>query len=183
MLDEGIMRDVNNNEVNFRDAIVIATSNAGADRISEYVTRGYKLEQFEEQFINELISSHIFHPEFLNRFDEIVVFSPLSKAELLRVVDLILAGVNKTLESQKVTVAVSTEAKQYLVESGYDPRLGARPMRRVIQKAVENIVAKEVLSGNAQPGDTVQIGLDQVQSILDKNRLANAIIAGEETTK
>ncbi len=183
MLDEGIMRDVNNNEVNFRDAIVIATSNAGAERISEYVGRGYKLEQFEEQFINELISSHIFHPEFLNRFDEIVVFSPLSKSELLRVVDLILAGVNKTLESQKVAVAVSPEAKQYLVESGYDPRLGARPMRRVIQKAVENIVAKEVLSGNAQPGDTVQIDLEQVKSILDKNRLATAIMSGEDTTK
>lgn len=183
MLDEGIMRDINNNEVNFRDAIVIATSNAGAERISEYVGRGYKLEQFEDQFVNELISSHIFHPEFLNRFDEIVVFSPLSKSDLLQVVDLILAGVNKTLENQKVSVAVSSEAKQYLVESGYDPRLGARPMRRVIQKAVENIVAKEVLSGNAQPGDTVQIDLEQVKAILDKNRLANAIMAGEDTTK
>lgn len=183
MLDEGIMRDINNNEVSFRDAIVIATSNAGAERINEYISRGYKLEQFEDQFVNELISSRIFHPEFLNRFDEIVVFGTLSKSELLQVVDLILKGVNKTLENQKVSVVVSPEAREYLVEAGYDPRLGARPMRRVIQKAVENIVAKEVLSGNTQAGDTVQIDLEQVKAILDKSRLADAIMAGEDAAK
>jgi ATP-dependent Clp protease ATP-binding subunit ClpC len=95
LLDEGILRDIRNREVSFRDTVVIATSNAGSDRIQEYLARGYSLEQFEEKFISELISSHLFHPEFLNRFDEIVVFGSLTKPELLKVVDLILESVNK----------------------------------------------------------------------------------------
>ena len=78
-----------NREISFRDTIVIATSNAGADRIREYIERGYQLEQFEQTFINELINANLFRPEFLNRFDEIVLFRPLGKEELLQVVDLI----------------------------------------------------------------------------------------------
>lgn len=168
LLDEGILRDEKNREVSFRDAIIIATSNAGADRIREYIDRGYKLEQFEEEFTNELISSDIFKPEFINRFDEIVVFKPLGKKELLQVVDLMIAGVNKTLEVQKVRVSVDSEAKQILVERGYDPRLGARPMRRVVQKAVENTVAKRMLSGEVAPGSTLQITKQDVEAILSK---------------
>ncbi|MFZ1258810.1 MAG: AAA family ATPase [Candidatus Saccharimonas sp.] len=162
LLDEGILRDVKNREISFRDAIVIATSNAGADRIREFVDRGYSVEQFEPDFINELISSNQFRPEFLNRFDEIVVFRPFTKDELLQVLDLILAGVNKTLEVQKVSVEVDPDAKAILVEKGYDPRLGARPMRRVVQKAVENTIAKKMLSGSVQPGDCITISAEQI---------------------
>lgn len=176
LLDEGILRDINNREVSFRDAIVIATSNAGADRIREYIQRGYKLEQFEQQFVDDLISSGQFKPEFLNRFDEIVTFGSLSKDELLRVVDLIISGVNKTLEQQKVRVEVAEDAKRLLVERGYDPRLGARPMRRVVQRAVENTVAKLVLGGQAQPGSTVEITYDQVAQILGSRDKANDIL-------
>jgi ATP-dependent Clp protease ATP-binding subunit ClpA len=176
VLDEGILRDVKNREVSFRDAIIIATSNAGADRIREYIERGMDIEQFEDQFVDELINSNQFRPEFLNRFDEIVMFRPLTKVELLQVVDLILVGVNKTLALQKVSVVVSLEAKQYLVESGYDPRLGARPMRRVVQKAVENTVAKKVLSGEVQPGGVVNIDLDTVKSLVDNKKSADEII-------
>ncbi len=180
MLDEGIMRDIKNREVSFRDAIIVATSNAGADRIREYIERGYNLEQFEEKLIDELINSNQFRPEFLNRFDEIVVFRPLDKNELIQVVDLILAGVNKTLELQKVKVEVAADAKQYLVEAGYDPRLGARPMRRVIQRAVENTVAKQVLSGAVEAGSVVQITLEQVKQILDTKVAAYEIVEGNK---
>ena len=162
LLDEGILRDIKNREVSFRDAIVIATSNAGAERIREYIERGYKLEQFERQFIDELISSNQFRPEFLNRFDEIVIFKPLEKPELMQVIDLMLAGVNKTLALQKISVEVEPDAKSYLVEKGYDPRLGARPLRRVVQQTVENTVAKKMLEGSAMPGSVVTITLDQV---------------------
>ena len=163
LLDEGILRDAKNREISFRDAIVIATSNAGADRIREYIERGYQLEQFEQQFINELINANLFRPEFLNRFDEIVLFRPFTPAELVQVLDLVLAGVNKTLAPQKVSVDVADDAKQLLVQKGYDPRLGARPMRRVVQKAVENTVAKQMLAGSVNPGDTVHITLEQVE--------------------
>ena len=166
LLDEGILRDENNREISFRDTIVIATSNAGADRIREYIERGYQLEQFEQTFINELINANLFRPEFLNRFDEIVLFRPLGKEELLQVVDLILAGVNKTLAPQKIQVAVEEEGKKLLVEAGYDPRLGARPMRRVVQRAVENTVAKQMLAGTVAPGSTTIITADQIRQIL-----------------
>lgn len=169
LLDEGILRDVKNREVSFRDAIVIATSNAGADRIREYIDRGYEVEQFEANFVNELINTNQFRPEFLNRFDEIVVFRPFKKEELIQVLDLILASVNKTLDVQKVSVVVEDDAKLLLVDKGYDPRLGARPMRRVVQKAVENTVARQMLSGHVNPGDIITITLDQVKQIFDTN--------------
>ena len=176
LLDEGILRDARNREVSFRDTIVIATSNAGADRIQEYLHRGYDLAQFEDKFVDELISSNLFHPEFLNRFDEIVVFAPLNKAELLKVVDLILVDVNKNLSEQKITVTVSQDAKAYLVEAGYDPRLGARPMRRVVQRSVENTVAKMMLAKEVQAGGSIEISLEQVKDLLDKHAQAEEII-------
>ncbi len=167
LLDEGILRDIKNREVSFRDAIVIATSNAGADRIREYIERGYKLQDFEQQFTDELISSNQFRPEFLNRFDEIVIFRPLEKPELVQVIDLILAGINKQMELQKIGVSVTDDAKLYLVDKGYDPRLGARPMRRVVQRAVENLVAKQMLTGAVAPGSVITITREQVQAVLD----------------
>ena len=166
LLDEGILRDENNREISFRDSIIIATSNAGADRIREYIERGYQLEQFEQTFINELINANLFRPEFLNRFDEIVLFRPLGKDELLQVIDLILAGINKTLEPQKIRVAVDDEGKKILVEAGYDPRLGARPMRRVVQRAVENTFAKQMLAGTVAPGSTTIITAEQIRATL-----------------
>lgn len=177
LLDEGILRDVRNREVSFRDTIVIATSNAGADRIQEFLHRGYSLQQFEDHFVDELIGGGLFHPEFLNRFDEIVVFGPLQKQELLQVVDLILADVNKNLAEQKVTVTVAGDVKEYLVEVGYDPRLGARPMRRVVQRAVENTVAKLMLEQKVTPGGSIEISLEQVKSMLDKKQTADEIAA------
>ena len=179
LLDEGILRDAKNREISFRDAIVIATSNAGADRIREYIERGYRLEQFEQQFINELISSNQFRPEFLNRFDEIVLFRPFTPAELVQVLDLILAGVNKTLLPQKVSVTVDDDAKQLLVQQGYDPRLGARPMRRVVQKAVENTIAKLMLSGAVNPGDSVNIDAEQVRRIFEESESQVAPLQGD----
>lgn len=174
LLDEGILRDINNREVSFRDAIVIATSNAGADRIRQYIEAGWHLEDFESRFIDELINSNQFRPEFLNRFDEITVFRPLNQDELLQVIDLILAGINKTLAQQKVSLSVSDDAKRLLVQTGYDPRMGARPMRRIVQKAVENIIAKRMLGGQVMPGEVVQITLQDVQSVLGQERVPRA---------
>ena len=101
----------------------------------------------------------------------------MSKEELLQVVDLILAGINKTLALQKISVNVAQDAKVFLVNKGYDPRLGARPMRRVVQRAVENTVAKQMLSGSVNPGSTVEITLAQVEQILGKEEEANRLAA------
>jgi ATP-dependent Clp protease ATP-binding subunit ClpA len=164
LLDEGILRDIRNCEVSFRDAIIIATSNAGADRIRQHIEAGEELAQFEEQFVDELIESGQFRPEFLNRFDEIVLFRPLTKDELLQVVDLILAGVNQTMSLQKITVKVEDDAKRLLVDKGYDPRLGARPMRRMVQRTVENLVAKTMLGGDVAPGSVIHITKADIES-------------------
>ncbi len=157
VLDEGILRDEKNREISFRDTIIIATSNAGANTIREKITSGIKIEDFKEEFLEDLISSNEFKPEFLNRFDEICLFKPLSKEDLIDILDLIITSTNKTLEPQKISVAISPEAKQILIEKGYDPKMGARPMRRIVQKTVENIVAAAILSGAATPGSTLTI--------------------------
>ena len=157
VLDEGILRDEKNREVSFRDAIIIATSNAGSERIQELISRGYDSTSAEEIIVNDLIASREFRPEFLNRFDEIVVFEPLTKENLMQIIDLMIVGVNKTLAGQKITVSVTPEAKILLANLGYDPKLGARPMRRVIQRVVENTIARKMLSGEAQAGSNIEI--------------------------
>lgn len=168
LLDEGMLRDSQNKPVSFRDAIIIATSNAGADKIREHIAVGEQLEQFEGSFIDGLIDSNVFRPEFINRFDETVLFRPLSINELKQVVDLILIGINKTLAAQKVSVQLTDAAKGFLAETGYDPRLGARPLRRVTQRSIENIMAQKLLSGSVQPGTVVQLDVAELQTALDK---------------
>ena len=158
MLDEGVMRDSDNKAVSFKDAIVIATSNAGADEIRSKIDSGQDI--VEAEFVEHLISQGAFAPEFINRFDEVVIFKPLDQNELTSVVDLILESVNKNLDTQKVRVEVSPEAKKWLVDKGYDSKLGARPMRRVVQRYVENTVAKKLLDQSLQSGGVIKLGID-----------------------
>ncbi|MCQ2568751.1 MAG: AAA family ATPase [Candidatus Saccharibacteria bacterium] len=166
LLDEGILRDIKNREVSFRDTIVIATSNAGADKIRDYIDQGLTMTEVKDELTNELIKTGAFKPEFLNRFDEICAFEPLSKEALIQIIDLILKGVNKTLEPQKISVTVDEGGKKLLVDAGYDPKLGARPMRRIVQKTVENIVAKNVLSGEAESGEKIHITTEMIRNEL-----------------
>ena len=163
LLDEGILRDEKNREISFRDCIIIATSNAGANEIREKITSGAKIEDFKDAFLENLISNSEFKPEFLNRFDEICLFKPLSKEDLSQVLDLIIASTNKTLSTQKISVTLDPAAKQILIDKGYDPKMGARPMRRIVQKTVENIVAEAILSGHATPGSTLHITPNEIE--------------------
>lgn len=168
MLDEGVLRDSANKPISFRDAIIIATSNAGAEQIRAHIEKGEALEQFESQFVDELISSNVFRPEFLNRFDEIVLFRPLKKEELIQLVDLLMIRLNKTLADRKVNVTLTQRAKELLAERGYDPRLGARPLRRVMQRAVENIVAQKLLANQVMPGQSLQLDAPELHQALDE---------------
>ncbi|HMT39551.1 MAG TPA: AAA family ATPase, partial [Candidatus Saccharibacteria bacterium] len=158
LLDEGELTDDSGRKISFREAIVICTSNAGADEIRSRIESGQALEQFEKQFIDSIINQHLFKPELMNRFDEIVLFRPLNKEELLQVAYLLIKSVNVQMEKQKISISLTEAAYQFLVESGYDPRLGARPMRRAVQRLVENTLAKRLLSGSIQKG--AQITLD-----------------------
>ena len=157
LLDEGNLTDTQNHPASFKDAIVIATSNAGSDEIRAHIEAGEDLKDFEAAFTNSLIDSGAFRPELLNRFDEIVLFRPLNEPELGQVVKLMINEVNKTLANQKITVALTDAAAAELVTAGYDPRLGARPMRRMVQRRVEDTIAEMILKGTAQPGDTITL--------------------------
>jgi ATP-dependent Clp protease ATP-binding subunit ClpC len=171
MLDEGILRDADNKQVSFKDAIIIATSNAGADIIRGHIEKGESLEQFEDAFVDELINKQVFRPEFLNRFDEVVLFRPLTKDELVQVVDLIVKSINRTLAGQKVSVKLTEKAKQLLAEAGYDPRLGARPLRRVAQRSIENVLAQKLLGGTATPCTVITLDAPELQAALDKRKI------------
>ncbi len=170
LLDEGTLRDSQNKVVSFKDAIVIATSNAGADKIRAHIDAGEQLEQFEEKFINELIDANIFRPEFINRFDETVLFRPLTISELTQVVDLIVTSINKTLAAQKVSVSLTNKAKEFLANAGYDPRLGARPLRRVTQRSIENIMAQRLLAGSVQPGSVINLDVTELEDALNQRQ-------------
>ncbi len=162
LLDEGQLTDTDGRSASFKDAIIIATSNAGANIIREQIERDAELASFEKQFINQLITSQQFKPELLNRFDEIVLFRPLTPPELLEVVSLMMSEVNATLANQNITVELTQAAAQKVVETGYDPRLGARPMRRALQSIVEDSIAARILSGQTNPGDHVVLDLPDI---------------------
>lgn len=157
LLDEGQLTDNQGGPTSFKNCIIIATSNAGAQDIRNRVQGGQNLESFEAEFIEKMINSGQFKPELLNRFDEIVLFRPLLPNELFQIVNIMMKEVNKTLKNQNIYVELTDEAIKKIVEVGYDPRLGARPMRRVIQRAVEDKIAKEILANKILPGDHVKL--------------------------
>ncbi len=162
LLDEGQLTDSNGRVVSFKDSVVIATSNAGADSIRKHIDAGEQLEQFEQVLTDELINSGQFKPELLNRFDEIVLFRPLTPGELAQVVRLMLNDINHTLAAQNISTELTDAAIAKIVAAGNDPRLGARPMRRMLQKAVENTVAEKILRGGARPGDHLKLDVNDL---------------------
>ncbi len=163
LLDEGQLTDASGRVASFRDCVIIATSNAGANTIRERISAGEKVESLESVLTDELINSGQFKPELLNRFDEIVVFRPLDQTELLQVVALMLKEVNSTLATQNITLELTPEAAAKIVEVGYDPKLGARPMRRALQSAVEDTIANRILSGTTNPGDQITLDVQDLK--------------------
>lgn len=162
LLDEGQLTDVSGKPASFRNAIIILTSNAGSKDILARISGGQTLDNFERPLINQLIEQGIFRAELVNRFDEIVLFRPLNMNELMQVAQLMLGEVNQTLANQNISVELTQPALEALVRAGYDPQFGARPMRRVIQRTVENAMATKILSNEAQPGSKVTLDVSDM---------------------
>ncbi len=181
MLDEGSLSDSNGQKVNFKEAIIICTSNAGADDIRRRIEAGQSLEQFEKEFEDEIINKNYFRPELINRFDEVVLFRPLNKPELKQIVDLLLIQFNKTMENQGIKVALADDAKDFIVETGYDPRLGARPMRRAMQSLVENVVAAKILRGEVGAGNVINLSLNEIKGLPSDQASPSAANASSDT--
>lgn len=162
MLDEGRLTDETGKAASFKNAVVICTSNAGSAEISQRVGGGDTLEGFERPLIEKLIGQGLFKPELVNRFDEVVLFRPLNEQELAKVAAIMINDVNKNLSKQNVSVKLTDAALAQLVKAGYDPEFGARPMRRTIQKMVEDNVANRILSGQAKPGATITLDVSDL---------------------
>ena len=155
LLDEGKLTDISGKTASFKACIIIATSNAGAEAIKALPADTIGTKKAQALLLDKLIEQKTFKPELLNRFDEVVLFSPLSENDVLQIVDLLITDLNKTLSGQELNILVTPEAKLALVKAGYDPRFGARPMRRIIQSAIQDSLAKRVLAGTATPGTTI----------------------------
>lgn len=164
LLDEARLTDTAGKPVSFKDCIIILTSNALADDIRQAVGAGQELAQLHDKFIDKLISEQIFKPELLNRFDEIVTFRPLTPDELVQVVTIMMRSLNHNLEAQQISIELTDAAKAYIVEVGNDPRMGARPMRRTLQKLVEDRLSKGLLTGEIQAGQVITLDRKDLES-------------------
>jgi len=150
LLDDGRLTDGHGRTVDFRNTVVIMTSNLGNQLWMNGKTN------VERDQINRILQAH-FRPEFLNRVDEIVIFHPLGKEELKQIVDIQLRRVAKLLEEKGYTLEVDDEAKAYIADVGYDPNFGARPLKRAIQRELQDPLAMDILSGKFKPGDLIKV--------------------------
>jgi ATP-dependent Clp protease ATP-binding subunit ClpB len=153
ILDDGRLTDGQGRTVDFRNAVVIMTSNVGSQFILESAETDWSV--VERQVLDEL--HHTFRPEFLNRVDDVIVFRRLSKEDLSQIVDLQIRRVEDLMGERKLKLDVTPEAKELLVEEGYDPVYGARPLKRVIQRRIQNPLALAVLEGEYGDGDLVRV--------------------------
>jgi ATP-dependent Clp protease ATP-binding subunit ClpB len=156
ILDDGRLTDGQGRTVDFKNTVIIMTSNLGSPVIKELSGDYEKMEKG----VRAILESH-FKPEFLNRIDEVIIFRPLSKASILRIVDLQLELLRRRLAERKIGLTVTTEAKELLAERGYDPVYGARPLKRTIQRDVQNPLAMKILAGEVGEGETAAIGTDK----------------------
>ena len=165
ILEEGKLTDNVGRVVNFRNTVILMTSNVGAETIKKNSTLGFSpisdessYEKMREKIMDE--AKRQFRPEFLNRLDDIIVFRSLTKPDLIRILDLEIAKVMERLKGKNLRLNLDEKAKDFLVEKGYDPTYGARPMRRSVERFLEDPLAEEILKGNLHEGEPVQVTVD-----------------------
>jgi ATP-dependent Clp protease ATP-binding subunit ClpC len=183
ILEDGRLTDAQGRTVDFRNAIVIMTSNIGASEIAKNTSIGFTVSDETgmsyDDMKNRIMSDlkKVFRPEFLNRIDEVIVFHKLSKEEIKEIIDLMIARVRTQVAEHDLQLDLSDEAKDFLIEKGWDPSMGARPLRRAIQRYVEDPLADEVLrQGEMAPGSTVMVDRDRDKPDDDENPLRLTII-------
>jgi ATP-dependent Clp protease ATP-binding subunit ClpB len=156
ILEDGRLTDGKGRTVDFRNSVLVMTSNVGSTAIFELANRDP--ERARREAMDALRDA--FRPEFINRIDEIVIFNPLGKEQLERIVDLLLRGVEQLLAERKIALELTPSAKELLVREGYDPAYGARPLRRTIQRLVQDPLALQILDGKVLPGDRIRVDRD-----------------------
>ena len=159
VLDDGRITDSQGRTVDFKNTILIMTSNIGSQYLLDGIQDDGSISEEARNLVMQDLRAH-FRPEFLNRLDEIIMFKPLTKDNIGHIVDLLLKGLNKRLADQELTVELSPAAKQFVIEGGYDPVYGARPLKRFVQKEVETSTAKLILGGQVSEGDTILLDVE-----------------------
>jgi ATP-dependent Clp protease ATP-binding subunit ClpB len=167
ILEDGRLTDGKGRTVDFRNTVLVMTSNVGSTAIFELA--GKDPERARKEALEALRQS--FRPEFLNRIDEIVIFNPLGKAELERIVLLLLRSVEKLLAERQIRLELTPAAKELLLREGYDPAYGARPLRRTIQRLVQDPLALQILEGAILPGDHVRVDRDGTKDVMRFERV------------
>ena len=160
VLDDGRITDSQGRTVDFKNTILIMTSNIGAQYLLEGIDADGEISQSAQELVLNDLRTH-FRPEFLNRLDETILFKPLTKENISGIIALILKDINQRLEDKELTIEISDAAQHFIVENGYDPVYGARPLKRFIQKYVETLAAKLILADEVKTGDTIWIDLDE----------------------
>jgi len=156
ILDDGRVTDSQGRTVDFKNTILILTSNLGSQYLLEGMDEEGDLRREAVEGVNHLLRQ-TFRPEFINRLDEIVFYKPLTKENITHIVDLLLAGLNRRLEDKQLKVELTPAAKSYVIENGYDPQYGARPLRRFLQHTVENLVGRRIISGELTAGSRILV--------------------------
>ena len=159
VLDDGRITDSQGRTVDFKNTILIMTSNLGSSYLLDGIDeKGNIKPEAEEAAMNELRGN--FRPEFLNRLDEIIMFKPLTKDNIGGIIHLLMADLNKRLVDREISVELTPQAEQFVVDNGYDPVYGARPLKRYLQKTVETLAAKLILADQVGAGDTILIDVE-----------------------
>ena len=165
VLDEGVFEDVTGRKIVFTNTIIIATSNAGAEFIRESIQKQLAMEGLKKALLEKLQREGIFKPEFLNRFDGIVVYKPLSEIEIVQVVGLLIKELATRLQKQDISLAVDPQVLSWIAKSGFDPTYGARPLRRFIADNLEQKIAKEMLAGKVKRGTKIKATVQNNQLV------------------
>lgn len=156
VLDDGRITDSQGRTVDFKNTIIILTSNLGSDIILEGIDDSGEINENSRKMVEQLLKQS-FRPEFLNRLDETIFFKPLTKDNVMAIADLLLQDVSKRLADKQLKVALTEDAKKYLVDEGYDPVMGARPLKRFMQTKLETLLAKKIISEDIAPGTTLTV--------------------------
>jgi len=159
VLDEGVFTDSRGAKVNARNTIIIATSNAGSQLILNTVSQRKELATLSAEIIDSIIKAGIYRPELINRFDSTIIFEPLSVGEQTEVASLMLSALYERVKERGYQLNVKEDLLTVLVEKGYNPEFGARPMQRVLQDVIEEKIAQKIISGTVQKGDSIKLGL------------------------
>lgn len=160
VLDDGRVTDSQGRTVDFKNTIIILTSNLGSDYLLDGINSNGEISEEAKEQVNELLRRS-FRPEFLNRLDEIVFYKPLTKDDVTKIVDLLINDLNKRLNDQQISCEITENAKSFIVENGYDPAYGARPLKRFMQKFVETLIARRIIGDDLLPGDTIIVDTDE----------------------